>query len=76
MLNVTREQTRLYAVRFGLVNQPQPRGAFKPRLCRANRAGDVRAAIIFLREGVRRPNFMVSTMVLVSHGGEHQRITA
>ncbi len=59
MLKVVRVYTLLYAARFGLVSQPQPRGALTPSLCRTNRAVEVRAAIIFLRDGVRIPNFMI-----------------
>lgn len=58
MLKIVLEYTRLYAARFGLVNQPHPRGAFTPKLCAMNRFGDVRAAIIFLMDGLRRPNFI------------------
>jgi hypothetical protein len=51
--------TLLYMARLGLVNQPQPRGALKPRLCLKMRFIEVRAAIRLLRLGMRKPNFIV-----------------
>jgi hypothetical protein len=37
----------------------------KPKLCRANRAGEVLAEIIFLSEGVRMPNFIFLPLTAV-----------
>jgi hypothetical protein len=45
--------------RLGLVIQPIPLGAFKPRLCRMMRFTDVRAAMRLVMDGMRKPNFMV-----------------
>jgi len=53
--------TRLYAAFLGFVNQPMPRGALKPKLCLKNRFGEVRAAMRFLSDGVRNPNFIIRT---------------
>src|ERR1051326_7215590 len=47
---------RLYTARRGLVNQPHPRGAFNPKLCRMMRFQEVRAAMRFLIDGRRKPN--------------------
>lgn len=47
---------------FGLVKNPQPRGALKPSECLMTRFTDVRAAIRFFKEGIRNPNFMALTM--------------
>jgi hypothetical protein len=49
---------RLWSARFGLVSQPQPRGALKPSEWRTNRFTDVRAAMRFLSDGMRKPNFI------------------
>ena len=49
--------TRLYNAFFGLVIQPIPLGALNPRLCRMIRLTDVRAAIRFVSDGMRKPNF-------------------
>ena len=49
--------TLLYAAFFGSVNQPNPLGALKPKLCRTTRFHDVRAAIRLVRDGMRKPNF-------------------
>ena len=45
---------------FGLVTQPQPRGALIPTEWRTMRLTEVRAAMLFFRDGVRNPNFMAS----------------
>ena len=50
--------TRLYAALLGLVNQPQPLGALKPRLWRMIRFTEVRAAIRLVSDGMRNPNFI------------------
>lgn len=49
--------TLLYSAFLGLVNHPIPRGAFRPRLWRITRFTDVLAAILFLMDGMRKPNF-------------------
>jgi hypothetical protein len=36
-----------------------PRGAFNPIFCLTNRAGDVRAAILLVKDGTLKPNFIV-----------------
>ncbi len=54
--NVVREYTRLYAVFFGLVSQPHPRGALRPSEWRMYRLIDVRAAMLLRSEGLRNPN--------------------
>lgn len=57
-LKVVRLYTRLYRARRGLVSQPNPRGALNPKRWRTKRAGDVRAAIIFRKDGFRIPSFI------------------
>jgi hypothetical protein len=49
---------------LGLVIQPIPRGALKPRLCAMIRLTDVRAAIRLLIEGMRNPNFIFLVFIL------------
>jgi hypothetical protein len=56
---VVRLYTRLYSAFFGLVSQPAPLGALKPRLCRMYRLADKRADKRFFKLGTRKPNFMV-----------------
>ncbi|KZC23999.1 hypothetical protein RHOFW104T7_10820 [Rhodanobacter thiooxydans] len=53
--------TRLYAAFFGLVSQPQPRGALKPSEFFTIRLTDVRAARDFFNDGLRIPNFIVAS---------------
>ena len=48
----------LYIALLGLVTQPMPLGALKPRLWRMTRLTEVRAAIRLLRFGMRNPNFI------------------
>ena len=50
--------TLLYAAFFGLVIQPQPLGALKPRFWRTYLFRDVLAAMRLLRFGMRKPNFI------------------
>ena len=40
-----------------------PLGAFRPRLCLTKRAGDVRAAMLFLMLGLLIPNFITSPAI-------------
>src|ERR1035437_728466 len=61
---VVRLYTRLYAAFRGFVSQPHPRGAFSPRRCRTMRLRDVRAAMRFVSEGIRIPNFMSALLDL------------
>jgi hypothetical protein len=42
----------------GSVKMPKPFGALKPRLCLIIRFMEVRAAILFVKEGIRNPNFI------------------
>lgn len=49
---------RLYAAFLGLVNQPMPRGALKPRLCLNTLLKDVLAAILLFKDGLLYPNFI------------------
>ena len=42
----------------GSVKIPNPFGAFNPRLCLITRFIEVRAAILFVKEGIRNPNFI------------------
>src|ERR1035441_2903511 len=49
---------RLYAARLGLVSQPHPRGALKPKDCRTYRFRDVRAAIRPRSDGLLIPHFI------------------
>lgn len=56
---LVRLYTRLYVALLGFVIQPQPLGALRPRLCRMMRFTEVRAAMRLLRDGLRKPNFMV-----------------
>ena len=37
---------------------PNPFGALNPRLCLIIRFMEVRAAILFVKEGIRNPNFI------------------
>jgi hypothetical protein len=37
---------------------PNPFGAFAPRLCLTTRLTDVLAAMLFLSDGIRNPNFI------------------
>ena len=41
-----------------LVKMPNPLGALNPRLCLIIRLMEVRAAILFVKEGIRNPNFI------------------
>lgn len=66
---VVRLYTRLYSAFFGLVSQPAPLGALKPRLCRMYRLADKRADKRFLRLGMRKPNFMVWVVGWVKRWG-------
>ena len=65
-INITRQPfvvllyTRLYAAFFGFVSQPHPLGAFKPKRWRTARFHDVLAAMRFLSDGLRNPNFICS----------------
>jgi hypothetical protein len=45
-----------------------PRGVLSPREWRIKRAGEVLAAILFVGEGMRRPNFMAMTFFRPSVG--------
>src|SRR5687768_516165 len=59
---LVRYYTRLYAARFGLVSHPQPRGALSPSECRMYRFTEVRAAIRFFKDGLRKnPLAMVAS---------------
>ena len=42
----------------GSVTIPNPFGALNPRLCLIIRFMEVRAAILFVKEGIRNPNFI------------------
>jgi hypothetical protein len=42
----------------GSVKIPKPLGALNPRLCLIIRFMEVRAAILFVKEGIRNPNFI------------------
>jgi hypothetical protein len=42
----------------GSVKMPNPFGALNPRLCLIIRFMEVRAAILFVKEGIRNPNFI------------------
>ena len=42
----------------GSVKIPKPFGALNPRLCLIIRFMEVRAAILFVKEGIRNPNFI------------------
>jgi hypothetical protein len=44
---------------LGIGDPTHSSGAFKPRLCRMIRFTDVRAAMRLVRDGIRKPNFMV-----------------
>ena len=50
--------TLLYNAFLGSVIQPIPLGDLNLRLCRMMRLTEVRAAILFVRDGMRNPNFM------------------
>jgi hypothetical protein len=50
--------TLLYKALLGFVTHPQPLGALNPRLWRMMRFTEVRAAIRFLMDGTRNPNFI------------------
>ena len=50
--------TRLYSARLGLVINPIPLGAFKPRLCRTSLFHDVLAANLLFNDGILIPNFI------------------
>ena len=51
--------TLLYIALLGLVIQPMPLGALKPRLWRMTRFTEVRAAIRLVSDGMRNPNFII-----------------
>jgi len=54
---------RLYKARFGLVTQPQPRGALMPNLLIIIRLIEIRAAIDFLNDGILNPNFIMYNFI-------------
>jgi hypothetical protein len=58
-LKVVREYAALYAAFLGFVSQPAPRGALIPRLLLTMRFTEVRAAMLFLREGFLIPIFIL-----------------
>jgi len=49
----------LYMNFLELVMNPKPRGAFKPKDCLTIRFHEVRAAILFLNEGLLNPNLIL-----------------
>jgi hypothetical protein len=57
----------LYKAFWGFVIQPSPLGARNPRAFLIIRLGEVRAAKLFFKEGLRNPNFIPAPKVFMKN---------